>query len=245
MAPPEGAAKPGRYWISTWGCQMNVHDSEKIAGALHHQGYEPADRPSSADVVLLNTCAIREKASEKMYSELGRLRALKEVRPEVVLGVCGCVAQHQGEAIRQRAPHVDLVVGARASGSIPVLVEAARRGTLHPTDCVDREFRDDSIKFPFERIVRRSSAGKAFVTVIEGCNHRCSYCVVPQTRGREVCRPLHDILAEVRSLTTAGVVEVEFLGQTVNAYRDAQGNTLADLLRQAAAIDGLRRIHGH
>ena len=171
---------------------MNVHDSEKLAGILEHEGYVKASSVSGADVILLNTCSIREKAAEKVFSELGRLRPLKRVHPDLILGVCGCVAQQQGREVFARAPVVDFVIGPRAIGSLG--------------------------------------------------NHRCTYCVVPTTRGREVCRDMDDVLAEVRLLVAQGILEVEFLGQTVNAYRDARGRTLADLLRASAEIEDLRRI---
>ena len=242
---PDGGRPSGRpaggYWIATWGCQMNVHDSEKLAGALADQGYVPASGPEEADVVLLNTCSIREKASEKVFSELGRLKPLKEQRPEMVLGVCGCVAQQEGEAIFKRAPYVDLVLGTRATGTLPRLLPDLRAGTA--SGACDTEMREDSIRFPFDRIRREGEAtGKAFVTVVEGCNHRCTYCVVPRTRGPEICREMETVLAEVRSLTARGVVEIEFLGQTVNAYRDGEGRTLADLLAAAAAVPGVERL---
>ncbi len=237
----------GKYFIETWGCQMNVHDSEKLAGSLQSEGYRPADRADEADVVLLNTCSIREKAAEKMFGELGHLKSVKDRRPGTVLGVCGCVAQQEGDRIFSRAPYVDLVVGPRATASLPDMIRRAREadapmpGRSHRL--LDTEYRRDSIEFPFERIRREGNgAGKAFVTIVEGCNHRCTYCIVPTTRGREVYRPLDDVLEEVGALAATGVIEFEFLGQTVNAYRDSEGNTLADLLRAAAAIDGVRRI---
>lgn len=233
----------GRYYIETWGCQMNVHDTEKIAGAFRSHGYRAATTPDEADVILLNTCSIREKAQEKVFDELGRLRELSASRPGVVLGVCGCVAQQEGENIFRRAPFVDLVVGTRATGSLPVLVNRLRSGDESARHACDIELRDDSIHFPFDQIHRVGGrAGKAFVTVIEGCNHRCTYCVVPRTRGREVSRDMGDILDEVRHVAEQGVREVEFLGQTVNAFRDGGGHTLGDLLRAAKKVDGIERI---
>jgi tRNA-2-methylthio-N6-dimethylallyladenosine synthase len=242
---PEGgvptAANAPRYHIETWGCQMNVHDSEKLASALEREGYRPAASADEADVVLLNTCAIREKAEEKVFSELGRLRRWKAGAPGRVLGVCGCVAQQSGATIFRRAPHVDLVIGPRATASLPRAVEDARSGPAPPF--LDLDVRADSVSFPFDEIRREGlGAGKAFVTIIEGCNHRCTYCVVPRTRGPEICRPMVDVLAEVRALAAAGVLEIEFLGQTVNAYRDTEGNTLGDLLRRAAEVPGVERI---
>ena len=240
---PAPLSAVGRYHIETWGCQMNTHDAEKLAGQLEREGYVPARGRHDADVILLNTCAVREKATEKVFDELGRLREIKAERPELVLGVCGCVAQQEGEAIFKRAPHVDLVLGPRAGGSLAELLRRIRSGERGARGSIDVAYRNDSIAFPFDEIRREGcGAAKAFVTVIEGCNHRCTYCVVPRTRGPEICRDMDDILAEVRALVARGMVEVEFLGQTVNAYRDARGRSLGDLLLAAAAIDDLARI---
>lgn len=235
--------KTPRYFIETWGCQMNVLDADKMSGALERHGYRRSDSADDADVVLLNTCSIREKAQEKVFSELGRLRPLKDRNPELVLAVCGCVAQQEGASIFSRAPFVDIVVGTRATASLPILVDRIRAGDESARHTADVELRDDSIRFPYDQI-RREPGGiaKAFVTVIEGCNHRCSFCIVPTTRGREVCRDMDDVLAEVRSLAERGFREIEFLGQTVNAYRDARGRMLGDLLVATAAIGGVDRI---
>jgi tRNA-2-methylthio-N6-dimethylallyladenosine synthase len=232
-----------RYYIETWGCQMNVLDADKMSGALEHHGYVRTDHPANADVVLLNTCSIREKAEEKVFSELGRLKPLKDAKPGLVLGVCGCVAQQESAAIFTRAPYVDLVIGTRATASLPILIERLRAGDESARHVSDTELRDDSIAFPYDQI-RRESGGitKAYVTVIEGCNHRCTFCIVPTTRGREVSRDMDDVLAEVRSLAERGFREIEFLGQTVNAYRDTKGRMLADLLPATAAVDGIDRI---
>ena len=223
---------------------MNVHDSEKLAGLLEREGYSRAESASDAGVILLNTCSIREKAAEKVFSELGRLQIIKRARPDLILGVCGCVAQQEGERIFRRAPYVDFVIGPRATASLPKILENLRsHGRKQAGQQLDLEQRDDSIEFPFDEIRRTGGAtGKAFVTVIEGCNHRCTYCIVPTTRGREICRDMDVVLDEVRSLREQNVIEIEFLGQTVNAYRDSRGRTLADLLLAAAKIDGLRRI---
>jgi tRNA-2-methylthio-N6-dimethylallyladenosine synthase len=221
---------------------MNVLDAAKLSGALEQHGYTRVERADDADVVLLNTCAIREKAEEKVYSELGRLRPLKEARPGLVLGVCGCVAQREGEAVFARAPFVDLVVGTRATSSLPILVDRLRAGDGSARHTADIALRDDSIRFAFDRIRREEGTARAYVTVIEGCNHRCTFCVVPSTRGREICRDLDDVLAEVRTLARRGVLEVEFLGQTVNAYRDAAGRGLGELLVAASRIDGIERL---
>lgn len=243
LAPAPPRIPAGRYHIATWGCQMNVHDSEKIAGSLEAQGYARASCLEKADLILLNTCSIREKASEKLFSELGRLKQLKRRNPELVIGVCGCVAQQEGRRIFSRAPYVDFVMGTRATRFLPTTLARIRAGDPQALRSVDTEYRNDSIEFPYDQIRREGMAGgKAFVTIIEGCNHRCTYCIVPTTRGREVCRPLEDVLAEVRLLAGRGILEVEFLGQTVNAYRDRAGHTLAELLVAAAEIEGIRRI---
>ena len=222
---------------------MNVHDSEKLAGILESQGYLRANAPEQADLILLNTCSIREKAAEKVFSELGRLRRLKLANPGLVLGVCGCVAQQEGAAVFDRAPYVDFVIGPRATGTLVELLQRIGRGDVAARRTVDTEYRRDSIEFPFDEIHRVGECtAKAFVTIVEGCNHRCTYCIVPTTRGREIYRDLDDVLAEVRSLSARGVIEIEFLGQTVNAYRDAAGRTLADLLEAATEITGIDRI---
>ena len=234
---------PARYHIETWGCQMNVLDADKMSGALEAAGYVRAESAAAADVVLLNTCSIREKAAEKVFSELGRLKPLKDLRPDLVLGVCGCVAQEQGEAIFERAPYVDLVIGTRATRSLPLLVDRLRAGDETARHAVDVAFRNDSIHFPFDQIRREiGGVAKAFVTIIEGCNHRCTFCIVPQTRGREVSRDMDDVLAEVRALAERGFREVEFLGQTVNAYRDPRGRTLGDVLLATSQVAGIERI---
>ncbi len=233
----------GRYFIETWGCQMNVHDSEKLAGVLERAGYVSATGAAEADVVLLNSCSIREKASEKVFGELGRLRQIKSKRPAMLIGLCGCVAQQEGQRVFARAPYVDFVVGPRSIGSLAETLERLRHGDASARHSVDTEYRADSINFPFDEIRRSGSeTAKAFVTVIEGCNHRCTYCIVPRTRGREICRDLDHVLAEVRRLASGGTVEIEFLGQTVNAYRDSRGRTLADLLLATCDIDGIQRI---
>lgn len=234
---------PSSYHIETWGCQMNAHDSEKLSGILEQDGYVRAESAERADVILLNTCSIREKAAEKVFSELGRLREIKDRRPDTVIGVCGCVAQQEGEQIFRRAPYVDLVVGPRATGSISATIRGLRDKRPEANRTVDTEYRSDSIDFPFQQIRRRNAASaKAFVTLIEGCNHRCTYCIVPTTRGREICREMSEVLAEVRGLVERGTLEIEFLGQTVNAYRDSAGNSLATLLEAVSRIDALKRV---
>ena len=167
---PRSEIPVGRYHIATWGCHMNVHDSEKLAGSLSREGYVRADGLEDADVILLNTCSIREKAAEKVFSELGRIKPLKEARPDLILGVCGCVGQQEGKAIFRRAPYVDFVLGPRATGSLGEIVGRLRRGDETARHSVDTEYRRDSIEFPFEEIRREGEcAAKAFVTIIEGC----------------------------------------------------------------------------
>ncbi len=225
----------GLFAIETWGCQMNVHDSEKMAGALGRLGYRPTEDLRQADLILLNTCAIREKASHKVYTRLGRLRRLKTRNPHLLIGVAGCVAQLEGEAIFQRAPYVDLVLGPRGLSALPELLKKARdRRSAHLKPL------EDSLTYPFETAVRAHQV-KAYVTVMEGCDKRCTFCVVPATRGKEEYRPLHHVLQEIRFLVEKGYREVELLGQNVNTYRF--GDTgFAGLLLAVDAIDGLERI---
>jgi len=228
-----------RYWIETWGCQMNEHDSEKLSGALEGLGYERAGGPADADLVLLNTCSIREKAEEKVYQYLARLRAARRENPSMIIGVAGCVAQMSGASLRDREPIVDLVLGPRAAGRLPELLARVteRRGIVDTTLYQDGLFRSDR---PVRRDPRRV---KAWVTVMEGCNKSCAYCIVPTTRGREVYRPLDGILAECADLVADGFAEIELLGQNVNAWRDREAGEWFDgLLRRVGSIPGLRRL---
>jgi tRNA-2-methylthio-N6-dimethylallyladenosine synthase len=228
-----------RFFIETFGCQMNVNDSEKVAGLLLAEGHEAATRAADADFVFINTCAVREKAAEKLYSALGRLeQARKRRRGELRIGVGGCVAQLHGEEIKARAPQIDVLVGTHTLSRVPELLRASReRGVAQ----VDLDRRADSFAVPFES-VSHSNPYRAYVTVIEGCNHVCSFCVVPRTRGPEVCRPPDDVVAEVAALVARGVPEVMLLGQTVNAYAH-DGLDFAELLaRVEASVPGLRRL---
>jgi tRNA-2-methylthio-N6-dimethylallyladenosine synthase len=227
-----------KLFVKTYGCQMNVYDSERMTAALGTQGYAPTADPGEADLILLNTCHIREKAAEKVYSELGRLRKLKAVRPELRIGVAGCVAQAEGAEILARAPVVDLVVGPQAYHRLPDLLRRREAGERP----VETEFPEED-KFehlPQDRRARRAPA--AFLTVQEGCDKFCAFCVVPYTRGGEVSRPAPRIEAEARALVERGVVEITLLGQNVNAYRDAEAVTLAALVARLARIEGLLRI---
>jgi tRNA-2-methylthio-N6-dimethylallyladenosine synthase len=230
---------PGKkLFVKTYGCQMNVYDSERMSAVLGAEGYAPTDRPEDADLILLNTCHIREKAAEKVYSELGRLRPLKAARPDLRIAVAGCVAQAEGAEIVARAPAVDLVVGPQAYHRLPDMLRRREAGERP----VETEFPEED-KFdhlPEDRRARRAPA--AFLTVQEGCDKFCAFCVVPYTRGAEVSRPAARLEAEARDLVARGVVEITLLGQNVNAYRDADGVTLAALVRRLARIDGLLRI---
>jgi tRNA-2-methylthio-N6-dimethylallyladenosine synthase len=225
-----------RYLIETWGCEMNQHDSEKMAGILVDLGYAPTSDESEADLILLNTCSVREKAESKVFGRLGRLRRLKKSNPGLLLGVVGCVAQQAGEGIFRRAPYVDLVMGPRNLARLGQLIEEARR----EGHSIGLARDDDPIIFP-TGTTARASGPRAFVTVMEGCNKSCTYCIVPFTRGREVYRPHEEILREVRDLTAIGYLEIEFLGQNVNAYHDG-GHDLASLLHMADRVQGLRRV---
>ena len=224
-----------KFHIETWGCQMNDHDGEKLSGLLLAQGFEAVDSSAEADLVLLNTCSIREKAVHKVYSELGRLRQEKLRRP-LLVGVTGCLAQQEQVALFKRAPHIDFVLGTMALKQLPRLVAEAQAGKARVMDT--GEYPDNHL-FPPE-VTRRQDTAKALVTITEGCNHACTYCIVPTTRGPERHRPFQDVLAEVRSLVDRGYREVELLGQNVNSY--AGGCTFADLLNRVSEVDGLEWI---
>jgi tRNA-2-methylthio-N6-dimethylallyladenosine synthase len=224
--------------VITYGCQMNEYDSERVAGLLTMaSAYELTDSPADADLILLNTCSIREKAEEKVFSKLGELRRVKQARPDVVIGVMGCMAQLQKDAIQKRAPIVDLVFGSPAIARVGELVERVRREGQPVLDVGEA---------PLVKLTVRPERPslKAFVTVMEGCEKHCTFCVVPVTRGRERSHAPAAIVAEVRALVTAGVREVTLLGQTVNAYgRDLTPPTdLPALLEQLDGIPGLRRL---
>ena len=231
-----------KLFIKTMGCQMNEYDSDKMADVLREShGYELTADPSAADLLLVNTCSIREKAQEKVFSELGRWRPLKEKRPGVMIGVGGCVASQEGEGIAQRAPFVDVVFGPQTLHRLPELIEDAQAKNAAVVD----------ISFPeiekFDRLPEPQAAGPtAFVSVMEGCSKYCSFCVVPYTRGEEISRPFDDVIAECVALAGQGVREINLLGQNVNAYRgpmhDGQVADLATLIYYVAAIDRVERI---
>ena len=224
--------------VITYGCQMNEYDSERVAGLLREHRYELTETADDADLILVNTCAIREKAEDKVFSKLGELRALKMQRPELVLGVMGCMAQLQQGVVQKRAPYVDLVFGSPAVARVAELVERVRR---------ERRPVMDTTEAPLVKITARppsASRVKAYVTVMEGCEKHCTFCVVPRTRGRERSHPPEAIVAEVEGLVAEGCREVTLLGQTVNAYgRDLTPPTdLAELFQRVNDVDGLERI---
>ncbi len=227
-----------KLFVKSYGCQMNVYDSERMTAVLVEQGYKATGEAEDADLILLNTCHIREKAAEKVYSELGRLRQLKAVRPELRIGVAGCVAQAEGSEILARAPLVDLVVGPQAYHRLPDML-ARRAAGERPVETVFPE-EDKFDHLPPDRRARRAPA--AFLTVQEGCDKFCAFCVVPYTRGTEVSRPAGRVEQEARALVERGVVEITLLGQNVNAYQDLDGVGLAGVVRRLARIAGLERI---
>ncbi len=232
---------PKKLFVKTYGCQMNVYDSERMAEALGSEGYEQVATAEEADMILLNTCHIREKAAEKVYSELGRFRPLREAKPDLKIGVAGCVAQAEGEEIMRRQPMVDLVVGPQTYHRLPAMARAVEAGEK----ALDTDFpeEDKFLHLPKARKPRRGPT--AFLTVQEGCDKFCAFCVVPYTRGAEVSRPVERLLTEARELVDRGVREITLLGQNVNAYH-GQGPDgewgLARLIRAMAEIDGLDRI---
>ncbi|MEZ5796855.1 MAG: tRNA (N6-isopentenyl adenosine(37)-C2)-methylthiotransferase MiaB [Paracoccaceae bacterium] len=226
-----------KLFIKTYGCQMNVYDSERMAEAMGARGYVTTEVLEEADMVLLNTCHIREKASEKLYSDLGRLKPLKQDRPDLKIGVAGCVAQAEGEEILRRMPLVDIVVGPQAYHRLPEMAEAGGKQ-------VDTDFPPED---KFDHLPQRKAlrGPTAFLTVQEGCDKFCAFCVVPYTRGAEVSRPATRLLAEARDLVARGVREITLLGQNVNGYHGAgQGGdwSLGRLIREMAAIEGLDRL---
>ncbi|MFN3702743.1 tRNA (N6-isopentenyl adenosine(37)-C2)-methylthiotransferase MiaB [Thermomonas sp.] len=244
-APATRPTRPGakKLFIQTHGCQMNEYDSARMADVLHaEEGMELTTNADEADVILINTCSIREKAQEKVFSQLGRWKGLKQGERPVIIGVGGCVASQEGAAILERAPYVDLVFGPQTLHRLPELIRARREQNAPQVD----------ISFPeiekFDRLPEpRAEGPTAFVSIMEGCSKYCSYCVVPYTRGEEISRPFESVLTEVAELAAQGVREVNLLGQNVNAYRGPLGDDgatadLALLIRAIAEIDGIGRI---
>ena len=245
-------AKPRKLFVKSYGCQMNVYDSHRMADTLAPEGFVETTTPEDADLIILNTCHIREKAAEKVYSELGRMRALKEAAARegrnVKIAVAGCVAQAEGEEIVRRAPAVDLVVGPQSYHRLPQLLKRAEHGKAQGTQ-IDTEFPVED-KFGHlaapSRAATRKRGVSAFITVQEGCDKFCTFCVVPYTRGAELSRPVEKIVAEAERLADAGVREITLIGQNVNAYHgeDANGrpSSLGRLLHRLAEIPGIARL---
>jgi tRNA-2-methylthio-N6-dimethylallyladenosine synthase len=224
------------FFIETFGCQMNVHDAEKVAGVFLARGYRPAQSIAEADVMLYNTCSIREKAAQKVFSRLGAWRGIADGK---IIGVIGCLAQQEGEEIFERAPWVSLVCGSASYRKLPQLLDQIESGGRRVTGLdldTDETFETE--------VTRRDNPLRAYITIIEGCDYACSYCVVPHTRGPERSRASDAVLAEALRLAEAGYTEIQLLGQTVNSYRDPSplGLKFADLLREVAAINGIRRV---
>ena len=247
MPPADTRVK--RVFIETQGCQMNVYDSEKMADVLgDSHGMVLTDNPEEADVLLMNTCSIREKAQEKVFSELGRWKKLKEKNPNLVIGVGGCVASQEGDKIQSRAPHVDMVFGPQTLHRLPELYDqSTKQLDVKPKNRIGVV----DVSFPsiekFDFLPEPKVEGfKAFVSIMEGCSKYCSFCVVPYTRGEEISRPLDDVLAEIDSLASQGVREVTLLGQNVNGYRGEKHDgticRFSELLHYVAHVDGIERI---
>jgi tRNA-2-methylthio-N6-dimethylallyladenosine synthase len=225
-----------KFYIETFGCQMNVHDSEKVAGTLLSMGYSLADTPDEADLLLYNTCSVRDKAEQKVYS---RLQQFKRKTNGRLIGVLGCVAQQEGMRIFERAPYVSLVCGSASYGRLPELIAGLERGDRRVAG-LDLDA-DDTFETPY---TRRDSPHRAYITVIEGCDKSCAYCVVPFTRGRQKSRASRSILEEARQLADSGYTEIQLLGQNVSSYRDPSvgGCDFAALIAEVAGIGGLRRV---
>jgi tRNA-2-methylthio-N6-dimethylallyladenosine synthase len=231
--------EPKRAVVITYGCQMNKYESERMAGILIGLGYEITSQTRSADLILLNTCSIRDKAEQKVYSQLGQLKWLKRDNPDLIIGVCGCVAQQEGEHILQRAPYVDLVFGPQNIPKLPALLTSVRARRHQLSDLADNPLWDEQL-FP----IQRDNPCQAWVTVMQGCDKFCTFCVVPYTRGREQSRPTAAIVGEVQALAGQGYKEVTLLGQNIDSYgkRSPEGKDLADLLEMLNPIHGIKRI---
>src|SRR5918912_2527381 len=235
-----------RVYIETFGCQMNVADTERAATGLRSSGYELCDSAEEADVVLLNTCSVREKAERKVYTRIGEVRAARPDKRDLLVGVMGCVAQLEGEAVFEHASSVNMVIGTRATDRIPALIERARDGERRVLDLGERGEEDSWDVSPVER----HSPHVAFIPIIEGCNKFCSFCIVPYSRGRERSRPASEIIAEVKNLQALGYKEIQLIGQNVNSYRPRvedglegfKGATPFCRLLRAVAATGMPRI---
>ncbi|NBO05956.1 MAG: radical SAM protein, partial [Actinobacteria bacterium] len=221
-----------RYVVRTFGCQMNEHDSERIAGLLDHDGLEPAESEAEADIVVFNTCCIRENADNKLYGSLGTLKAWKDQQPTRQIVVAGCLAQKDRDIVRERAPWVDVVLGTHNVHRAAQLIEEARTGGPI-TEILDEAVVDDYVLFPSALPVRRETSYRSWVTIQIGCDNTCAYCIVPAVRGKEISRPFDQIVDEVRSLAATGVSEIFLLGQNVNSY----GRDLSLASRRAGDTD--------
>src|SRR5271154_5538709 len=234
-AAQSGATAAGTFFLETFGCQMNDHDSEKVAGVLVSRGYQQVETPADASVILYNTCSIREKAAQKVFSRLGEFRGTSDAHK--IIGVLGCVAQQEGEDIFNRAPWVSLVCGSASYRKLPEMLGKLESGDRRVTGL------DNDTDETFEtEITRRDNRVRAYLTIIEGCDKACSYCVVPFTRGPERSRSSDSVLREVREIAALGYSEIQLLGQTVNSYRDpgARALTFAQLLLAVADVPGIR-----
>jgi len=233
---------PNRYYIKTYGCQMNEYDSSRMGDVLAAaEGMEPTDDPAQADILLVNTCSVREKAESKVFSLLGEWKLLKDAKPGLVIGVGGCVASQEGETLVKAAPQIDLVFGPQTVHRLPEMLGELRSGRRAVVDVSFPEIEKfDQLPAP------RAEGATAFVSIMEGCSKYCSFCVVPYTRGDEISRPFESVLEEVRGLAPQGVREVTLLGQNVNAYRGPMDDgvlaDLATLIHHVAAIEGIERI---
>ncbi len=231
-----------KLFIKTFGCQMNEYDSDKIADVLRSsEGLELTDKPEEADIILFNTCSIREKAEEKVFSDLGRVRPLKLAKPDLIIGVGGCVASQEGATIHRRAPYVDVIFGPQTLHRLPELIAKRRASGRMQMDISFPEIEKfDSLPTPHQ------ARGSAYVSIMEGCSKFCTFCVVPYTRGNELSRPVQDVMRDIRGLVAQGVGEITLLGQNVNAYAGEyeEGETadLAYLIREIAALDGIQRV---
>jgi tRNA-2-methylthio-N6-dimethylallyladenosine synthase len=230
-----------KLYIQTYGCQMNQYDSERIAQVMSHAGYVQTDRVEAADLILLNSCSVRDKAEQKVYSALGSWREFKDYREGVIMGVGGCVAQQEGEKLLKRVPHLDLVFGTHNIHKLPEMVEQVQTSRARPVET--SFYREPSYMEDADGRTQVHGV-KAFVTIMQGCNKVCSFCIVPHVRGREVSRPSAKIIAEIESLVAQGVIEVMLLGQNVNSYGKLTPGELsfAELLDRVDSITGLRRI---
>jgi tRNA-2-methylthio-N6-dimethylallyladenosine synthase len=232
------ASKPSnRFYVETWGCQMNELDSQRMTGQLMVQGLLPTRDPREADIILLNSCSVRDKAEHKVYSRLGEYRLFKNTNPDLMIGLCGCVAQQEGEKALRRVPDLDFVLGPARVGELTDVILKRRGGKR----VVATGFPEDR---PYDMdAISRDGTHKGMVTIIEGCNKKCTFCIVPATRGPERCRPMGEILSEVRHLLDYGFVEIELLGQTVNHWREPGGDEdFADLLDAVATTPGVERL---